>query len=196
MRLFRIPYHYLTVNCLVVMRQKAIGILEKIYNIHHDVPEPEWHRPEVKLYMYYPVFLKWVVAKASTEIARRSKKHRLQRLYHLETLKSRKLESFLPPTERDIADDVVYLITRLWSTRFYGSADKTCKPLPSSYIEIASKYYAIKIREGDCQRIDDVSGIVYHGESEWYKFSRQERAQVFGTPLAKGIRICGNARKK
>lgn len=182
MRMLRVPYVYLPHRHLFGLRVMSVKLLNIIHDIHHDTPNEEWDDPQVAVYMYHPSFLRWVYAKASTELARRS--YPVRKLENrLIQLRSRPLVEWLPPTEDEIAEDIAWLIQQ-WKYRLLPGGEK----LPLNYIELVEKKYGYSPEQASRERVDWLSGRHRDSDSGWYYLKGEEASQVADDSLGQGVR--------
>jgi len=165
MRFLRIPYIYLSTKPLSFVHGKTHGVLKVIHDIHHNIPNPGHIDPSVRHFLYYADFVKWVHDKSADEIAKRGINHQSPLSEGIRNLRSRSLGYFLPPTDKEIADDVVYLL-ELWKL---GKFDQSGQKLPWSYVELANRIYGYNPDKAALPGIGDVSGHHYHSDAGWYQ---------------------------
>lgn len=184
------PYVYLPTTQVRMLRLSSLRLLAIIHDVHHDIPNVDWHFPQVKFYMYYPSYLRWVYAKSTTELAARGVKVRKLMEDRFMRLRSRNISDFIPPTDAEIAEDVVWLLEK-WKWKYFPGG----KSLPINYIELAKEVYGYTPKQAAYQRIDEVSGHHRDADRGWYQPQGEEAAQVCGYTLGKGVRRCGNERR-
>lgn len=163
MRLVRLPYYYLPDGHVNALYLSSIRLLNIVADIHHERPNPDWHHPQVKAFMYYPAFLRWVFDKSKAEKLNRGLPANYTLSSELLDLKSRALRDFVPPTEQEIGEDVVWLCDK-WRRRY----SPTGKLLPYSYIELTETLYGYSPQQSAVQRIDFSSGRHRDSDSGWY----------------------------
>lgn len=187
MRLVRIPYYYLPTVQVTALRLSAIRLLHIVHDIHHSIPNPDWHYYQVKYYMYHPSFLRWVYAKSTTELKARGRQPKKLLEDRFMRLRSRNISEFIPPNDAEIAEDIVWLLEK-WKYRYFPGG----RSLPLSYVELVKDKYGYNPKQAACERIDEVSGYHRDADREWYQPQGEEAAQVRGSAVGKGIRRCGN----
>lgn len=187
MRLIRVPYIYLPTAQVTKLIIDSILFLGIISDVHNGISNSGWCRPEIKNYMYHSSFLRWVFLKASAELAKRGRPIRRKLDNRLLCLQSRKLSEFVPPTDAEIAEDVVWLLEQ-WKYRYLPGG----RHLPFSYIELAQSFYDYSPQQAAYERIEQISGHSRDADREWYNCQGEEEAQVAGNPVGKNIRFCGD----
>ena len=163
MRVFRIPYVYIGTQQLKGMHYKLHAKLNIIRDIHLGIPNLFHDDKCVRHYQYYPSFLRWSHDKAVAELLARGEKHHSPLSDDICNLKSRSLDYFLPPTDMEIAEDVVYLVER-WKYGRYPGGQK----LPWSYLQLAQNVYGYSPKESALEGIGELSGHHYHNDAGWY----------------------------
>lgn len=187
MRLVRVPYIYLPSIQVRCLRLSALRLLAIIHDVHHSIPNVDWYHPQVKYYMYYPSYLRWVYAKSTTELLNRGNKPKRLMEDRFMRLKSRNISDFIPPTDAEIAEDVVWLLEK-WKWQYFPGGI----PLPINYVELAKEVYGYTPKQAAYQRIDEVSRHHRDADRGWYHPQGEEAAQVRGSAVGKGFRRCGN----
>lgn len=167
MRYLRIPYYYLPTYLLLKHLNFSRIALNVIHDIHHDIPNKKWWIKSARAYMYYPIFLCWVHAKARRELRRRKTKPSVTTLVEnhdlrpeILKLRTKPLSDFIPPKDDDLAADVVWLLDYKYT--------KEGMNLPYSYLELARQYYGDEVDERSHQGIDYAQGSHRDADRGWY----------------------------
>lgn len=163
MRMVRLPYFYLPDGHVTALYASSYRLLCIINDVHHNRPNVDWDFPQVKPFMYHPAFLRWVFAKSKAERLRRGLPVYVILNDEIMNLKSRPLEEFVPPTEQELAEDVVWLLEK-WRRHY----SPTGQLLPQSYIELVELYYGYTPQQAAVQRIDTATGRHRDADSGWY----------------------------
>jgi hypothetical protein len=171
----------------MALRVSCLRLLAIIHDVHHDIPNKDWHHPQVKFYMYYPSFLRWVYVKSTEEMKRRDLKPKDLLQDKFIALRSRNISDFIPPNDAEIAEDVVWLLEK-WKWKYFPGGT----PLPISYIELVKELYGYNPKQESSKRVDQVSGHHRDADREWYHLEGEAAAQVAGYPLGEGVRRSGN----
>lgn len=184
MRLVRVPYFYLPNLHVVPLHASAYRLLLIIHDIHHGIPNKDWDYPQVKAFMYHPSFLRWVFLKARCEMLARKMNPKVLLPKRLIGLKSRSLSDFIPPTDTELAEDVVWLLLR-WQTRLRPGGKK----LPQSYVDLALNSYGDCVRKASHERVDENSGHHRDYDREWYNFQSERYAAICNGQVGEVDRI-------
>jgi hypothetical protein len=143
-------------------------MLKTIHSIHNDIPH-EWHRnPTARHYQYYPSFLIWVHDKSYAELQSRKLVNVHSIGDELRTLRSRSIASFLPPSDIEIADDVVYLLDTWKDGRPDGG-----NPIPYSYLELAQQIYGYNANKASLEGVGEIPGPHRDSDGGWYHIQGQ-----------------------
>ena len=173
MRFVRVPYFYLPdtqVRQLYILSNMLLGV---IHDVHHDVPNEKWMLPYVKAFMYHPSFIRWVFVKAKKELIQRKFNCNLNLPESVIQLQSRPLAEFVPPTNADLAADVVWLLGT-WKTKLFPGGIN----LPMSYVELAKQHYGYTPQEAARERVDQVPGRSCDADREWFVPQGEEATQI------------------
>ena len=182
MRYVRIPYCYMTDFYVVMACVRSVWLLDIIYDVHHDIPNVKWHLPYVKAFMYHPSFLRWCHVKSAAECDARKINHPNLKEKHINML-SRPLSEFVPPTDAEIAEDVVWLLQQ-WAAKPHKGGQK----LPYSYVELAIQHYGYHPEPAAEARIAQSAGGHRDADRDWYLCSSEEAAKVNPHPMAGRVR--------
>lgn len=186
MRIVTIPYFYLPSRQLITIRLSCIRLLGIIHDIHHDIPNKDWNLKFLDVYLYHPSFLRWAYVKSRNELARRTNCKSSKLDLRFVKLRSRKLSDFVPPNDRDLAEDVVWLL-KSWQ-KYY---DKTGAKIPKNYIEVMQKHYDYEPKEEASKRIDELSGRHRDADRGWYQCQGEEASEVCDNSLDSDLRRSG-----
>ena len=163
----RIPYRYLGDGQLWWMHRYTYIMLKTIHHIHNDIPH-EWHRnPTARHYQYHPSFLVWVHGKSSAELQLRGS-NTIDMKPEFRALRSRSIEEFLPPSDIEIADDVVYLLDT-WKDGWPDGGNR----LPYSYLELAQQIYGYNANKASLEGVGEIPGPHRHSDDGWYQFQSE-----------------------
>ena len=163
MRLVRVPYYYLPDGHLTALYLSSYRLLHIVRDVHHNRPNKDWHHPQVKAFMYHPSFLRWVFTKAKSERLARGIISKAILDDEIIKLKSKPLLEFVPPTEQELAEDIVWLLEK-WRRHY----SPTGQLLPQSYIELAKALYGYTPHEAALKRIEPSTGRHRDADSGWY----------------------------
>jgi hypothetical protein len=130
--------------------------------------------PEVKAYLYHPLFMVWVYKKAFNELVERSWKPKVILSDEILTMKSKSIEGLLPPSDADLAEDVVWCL-ETWRQGASVGGQK----LPKNYVELAERYYGYTPQEQAVERVEQSEGRHRDADREWY-FSQGRRQPLKG----------------
>lgn len=188
MRFVRVPYVYLPDVQVRMLYSFSNMLLKVIHDVHHDIPNEKWRLPYVKAFMYHPSFIRWVFVKSKKEMIRRGVDAKISLSDAVIQLKSKPLAEFVPATEADLAQDVVWLLDNWKGYRSPGGSN-----LPWSYVELTKEHYGYTPQQAALERVDQVSGRHRDSDSDWYYLEDQEKAQIDRNSLGSRIRSRGNA---
>ena len=164
-RFYRIPYIYIPTAGIKYLYTHSGLTLRGIHSIHHDIPSELYTMPAVKHYMYHASFVLWVHDCAAAEMRKRGGKTLLRLAEGTRELKSLGLDYFLPPTDVEIADDVVSLLDTFgkpWASL------NGCLKLPLSYLELAKEIHGYSPNERAQQGVDTISRHHRDNDAGWY----------------------------
>lgn len=174
-RYLRLPFKYLDMPLLNDISKNTWTCLKSLYNIHNNQPATHWWIPGVKMFLYHPSFARWMYEKLRVELLVRGK-HIPKLDEKFKTLKSRSLAEFVPPTDTEIAEDVVWLC-EYW--RFRKNQNEFGREkLPSSYLDLARKLYGYEIKGQIGSGIELVPGFSCYLDRGWYFTESEEAAQL------------------
>ena len=163
MRLVRLPYYYLPDGHLNALYLSSYRLLHIIRDVHYNRPNVDWDYPQVKAFMYHPSFVRWVFAKSKIERLTRGIISHATLDDEIVKLRSRPLREFIPPSEQELAEDIVWLLEK-WRRRY----SPTGRHLPQSYIELTEKFYGYTPHEASLQRVEQFAGRHRDADSGWY----------------------------
>lgn len=166
-------------------------LLNVIHDVHNGIPNQHWHLPYVKSFMYHPSFIRWVFVRAKAEEEKRGNKPKLFLRKEIIFLRSNPLSDFLPPTDADIAEDVVWLLDN-WKLKVKTGGVK----LPQSYVELARTFYGYIPEQASCERVEYLPGGHRDADRGWYDLTHQEKAQIDLHSVAHTFRSGGDARRE
>ena len=183
MRYVRVPYYYLPDTQVRKIASLSHWLLGVVHDVHHDIPNEKWDNPYVKSFMYHPSFLRWCFVKSSKELRKRNLELSIELAPEVIQLRSRPLSEFIPPTDRDLADDVVWLLDSWTRTKNVGG-----ELLPRSYVELAARYHDYTPQQAANQRVAWAAGGHRDSDRDWYHCQGEEEAIVNPYPVDRNIR--------
>lgn len=175
-RFLRVPYFYLTCLECSNIRFSAMKISDMIGRIHHGIPLSRYP-DDVIAYMNHISFVRWTFDKSHAEIIKRGIGHQRdgwfkERINKVRALKSLGIEDFLPPTEENIAEDLIWLLEKYAERK--SAPDKVLSldvggtPFPRSYLNLIKKFYKYDVPKDSLCRIDFNSTRSYESDIDWY----------------------------
>ncbi|MAE81344.1 MAG: hypothetical protein CMB80_01320 [Flammeovirgaceae bacterium] len=172
MRLVRVPFIYLPDNHVRALYLSSYRLIKIIHDVHHNIPNADWHHDQVKAFMYYPSFVRWVFDKSKFEFSKRGFRCKIILDDALRSLRSYPLSHFIPPTEQELAEDIVWLLYK-WRTRYSPGGQK----LPQSYSQLSEKYHGYSAEQAAIERVDQVPGRHRDADRGWYYTQSEEATE-------------------
>lgn len=166
-RFFRIPYKYITDILLVNIIKRSSSLTRNIRMLHDNRIDLSFNfnDRDIKAYMACPAFLVLCRKLAVCELQKRKLAFDFRVRWYEEDCYTRPLSDWLPPTDKDMADDALWLLNKL---QYSYSRQRT--KIPQSYVTLIQKYYhGYTPPPAVNERIDTVSGTIYHADRHWYR---------------------------
>jgi len=190
MRFIRVPYIYLPTSQIASLYSYSYGLLKIIHDVHHEIPNDKWRLPYVKAFMYHASFVRWVFVKSKKELVKRGTEAKVELSEAIIRLKSKPLSEFVPPTDADIAEDIVWLLES-WKTRYCQGGIH----LPMSYVELAKNHYGYSPQGAANERIEHFSGSHRDADREWYHLENEEQKTINPNSVGSNLRGRGHAQR-